>query len=378
MIYESEKVSYPDPDTGVQMTRLTGWRANSNHLYFTNNCFYESGKKIVFESDRGNAHNLFSMDLETGIIDQLTDFPVLPYPRSYGFLESFVDPVQENCCFFAEDTLYILNIRTKELHPVYRMPKGFFHHISSITADGKYVLTSIYETGGDDYVGNRQLQEICDSKPLSQILRIPVCGGPAEVIWEERNFIAHVNASPTDPDLLTFCHEGHWNMVDHRLWLCRISTGEVRKLHPCGDREMIGHEYWYADGKRIGYHGHKAGEKILGTVDLERDTDVSYGFPFNTGHIFSQDEQLIVGDGDRDGRYIRIWRFLESKYEEPRALCMHGSSCKRQRTHVHPRLTPDGKAVLFTSDETGYEQLYLAHLPDDLSALPLLRSLSAL
>ena len=78
MIYESEKVSYPDPDTGVQMTRLTGWRANSNHLYFTNNCFYENGKKIVFESDRGNAHNLFSMDLETGIIDQLTDFPVLP------------------------------------------------------------------------------------------------------------------------------------------------------------------------------------------------------------------------------------------------------------------------------------------------------------
>jgi oligogalacturonide lyase len=258
------------------------------------------------------------------------------------------------------------------------MPKGFFHHISSITADGKYVLTSIYETGEDDFAGNRRLQEICDAKPLSQILRIPVSGGTAEVIWEERNFIAHVNASPTDPDLLTFCHEGHWNMVDHRLWLARISTGEVRKLHPCGEQEMIGHEYWYADGKRIGYHGHKAGEKILGTVDLDHGTDVSYGFPFNTGHIFSQDEQLIVGDGDRDGRYIRIWRFLEGKYEEPRALCMHGSSCKRQRTHVHPRLTPDGKAVLFTSDETGYEQLYLAHLPDDLSALPLLRSLSTL
>ena len=378
MRYAPEKYCYTDPDTGVQVTRLTGWRANSNHLYFTNNCFYENGKKIVFESDRENAHNLFSMDLETGIIDQLTDFPVLPYPRGYGFLESFVDPVQENCCFFAENILYILNVRTKELRQIYRMPKGFFHHISSITADGKYVLTSIYETGEDDFAGNRRLQEICDAKPLSQILRIPVSGGTAEVIWEERNFIAHVNASPTDPDLLTFCHEGHWNMVDHRLWLCRISTGEVRKLHPCGEQEMIGHEYWYADGKRIGYHGHKAGEKILGTVDLDHGTDVSYGFPFNTGHIFSQDEQLIVGDGDRDGRYIRIWRFLEGKYEEPRALCMHGSSCKRQRTHVHPRLTPDGKAVLFTSDETGYEQLYLAHLPDDLSTLPLLRSLSAL
>lgn len=105
MRYAPEKYCYTDPDTGVQVTRLTGWRANSNHLYFTNNCFYENGKKIVFESDRENAHNLFSMDLETGIIDQLTDFPVLPYPRGYGFLESFVDPVQENCCFFCREYL---------------------------------------------------------------------------------------------------------------------------------------------------------------------------------------------------------------------------------------------------------------------------------
>lgn len=376
MHYAPEKYCYTDPDTGVQVTRLTGWRANSNHLYFTNNCFYDNGRKIVFESDRGNAHNLFSMEFESGEIEQLTDFPVLPYPRSYGFLESFVDPIKENCCFFVDDLLYILNLRSGDLYPVYRMPNGFFHHISSITADGKYVLTSIYETSGDDYAGSRDLQGICEAKPLSQILRIPVTGGPAEVVWEERSFIAHVNASPTDPDLLTFCHEGHWNMVDHRLWLCRISTGEVRKLHPCGDREMIGHEYWYADGKRIGYHGHKAGEKILGTVDLDHGTDVSYGFPFNTGHIFSQDEKLIVGDGDRDGRYIRIWRFLDGKYEEPRALCMHGSSCKRQRSHVHPRMTPNGKAVLFTSDETGYEQIYLAELPEDLSILPFLRTLS--
>ncbi|MBQ8548938.1 MAG: PD40 domain-containing protein [Lachnospiraceae bacterium] len=376
MNYPSEKFDFIDTATGVQVTRLTGWRANSNHLYFTNNCFYDRGKRIVFESDRGNAHNLFSMDLECGEMEQLTDFPVLPYPRAYGFLESFVDPVHGNCCFFAEESLYVLNLRSKELNVIYRMPKGFFHHISSITADGKYVLTSIYETSGDDFAGNRALQDICDAKPLSKILRIPVNGGSAEVVWEEKNFIAHVNASPTDPDLLTFCHEGHWNMVDHRLWLARISTGQVCKLHPCGEREMIGHEYWYADGKRVGYHGEKEGQKLLGAVDLQTGADISYSFPFNTGHIFSLNEKLIVGDGDRDGRYIRLWRLTENGYEEPRALCLHGSSCKRQRSHVHPRLTPDGKAVLYTSDETGYEQLYLAQLPEDLTALPMLSTLS--
>ena len=38
-------------------------------------------------------------------------------------------------------------------------------------------------------------------------------------------------------------------------------------------------------------------------------------------------------------------------------------------------LTPDGKAVLYTSDETGYEQLYLVRLPDDIAALPPLDTL---
>ena len=41
-------------------------------------------------------------------------------------------------------------------------------------------------------------------------------------------------------------------------------------------------------------------------------------------------------------------------------------------------MTPDGKAVLYTSDETGYEQLYLAKLPEDLTILPLLETLTHL
>jgi len=36
--------------------------------------------------------------------------------------------------------------------------------------------------------------------------------------------------------------------------------------------------------------------------------------------------------------------------------------------HVHPRFSPDGASVLYTSDHSGYGNLYLADLPafDDL------------
>ena len=100
-------------------------------------------------------------------------------------------------------------------------------------------------------------------------------------------------------------------------------------------------------------------------------------FPFRTGHIFSQDERLIVGDGSREGRYIRLWRLLpDGTYEPPRALCLHDCSFKTQASHVHPRMTPDGRAVLYTSDAGGYNQVYLVRLPEDLTALPMLETVS--
>ncbi len=378
--YPSEKQTFTDPDTGAVVTRLTAWRANSNHLYFTNNCFYDNGRKIVFESDRGNALNFFTLDLASGEIDPLSDLPPLPYPMEYKLHEAFVDPVHARLYFFADAVLYRIDIGTKEQTALYTIPEGWDHHITSVTADGKYVLTSIYESPRFRTPGDRTLRAIFESKPTSQILRIPVDGGKAEAVFTEQAFIAHVNASPTDPDLLTFCHEGPWNEVDNRLWSLRISTGEVKKLHECRAGEWIGHEYWFADGSRIGYHGildgSWSGRKILGSLRADGTDDKSYDFPFNTGHIFSRDEKLIIGDGSANGRYLRIWRLLEDGYEAPRALCLHNCTFKRQRAHVHPCMTPDGKSVLYTSDDTGYEQLYLVQLPDDLTSLPMLETLS--
>ena len=44
---KSEKYTYTDKDTGAEITRITSYRSNSNHLYFTNNSFYDNGKRIL-------------------------------------------------------------------------------------------------------------------------------------------------------------------------------------------------------------------------------------------------------------------------------------------------------------------------------------------
>ena len=37
----------------------------------------------------------------------------------------------------------------------------------------------------------------------------------------------------------------------------------------------------------------------------------------------------------------------------------------RQHTHPHPRFSPDGKHVVFTSDRTGFAQIYEVEIDED-------------
>ena len=368
---KSEKYAYKDSITTINVTRLTSYRANSNHLYFTNNCFFDDGRRIVFASERFNAHNLFTMDLESGEIEQITNLPVPENLKRYELHMSFVDNVNSVCVCFVGKELLRIDLKTGENSTIYRIPDGFLNHIVSISADGKYAYTSIYENSPEKRKGN-SLSDFYFSHPLSKIERIALDGSGSETVFSDYNFIAHVNASPTDPLKLTFCHEGRWSDVDHRLWTLDLASGKVDKLHPCKEKECIGHEYWFENGERIGYHGHLNGRAMLGAVNFDGTNDVCYEFPFQTGHIFSFDEKIIIGDGSRDSAYLRVWTIGENGYDQPKVLCHHGSTFKNQDAHPHPRLTPDGKKVLYTSDISGNNQIYLAELPENISNLPYL------
>ena len=59
-----------------------------------------------------------------------------------------------------------------------------------------------------------RFREYYERRPLSRIVRIEIDTGAQEVLHEDRRYLGHVNPSPTQPDLLTFCHEGPWNWID--------------------------------------------------------------------------------------------------------------------------------------------------------------------
>ena len=370
----AEMSTYRDRASGVEVTRLTNYRGHSHHFYFTNPGWYRGGRGLLFASDRANRTNLFGLDLESGEIEQLTDLQPVPLPRELEFVRACKNPLREEAYFWHDLDLQALDLQTRQLRTLAQIDPKWCVSQTNASADGRYVYFGTWEDLSDrfevdllrDYIG---FSETWEARPLSQVLRAPVDGGPLELVFEERYWIGHVNTSPTQTNLLTICHEGPWHLVDNRIWGLDARSGQVWKIRPTEPGEIVGHEYWYADGLRIGYHGHLAnGRRILGRVNWDGQGTFEADFPGETGHIFSNDENLVVGDGDG---VIRLWKWDGQRYEGPRLLCRHDSAMKIQQTHPHPRISPDGKYVIFSSDRGGYGNVYRVELPE-FESLPLI------
>jgi oligogalacturonide lyase len=369
---------YEDPRTGVEVKQLTNYRAHSHHFYFTNNGWYANERKLLVASDRENATNLFSIDLSSYEITQLTDLTPLPLPREVEFMRACANPVKDEAYFWYGYELIALDLNTLEQRAIYRMPDGYDVSMVNCSVDGRHVYCSISEDMSHKfrvdllrgYVGFR---ETWAAMPHSQVVQVAVDGSGSKAVWEENYWVGHVNTSPRHAHLLTFCHEGPWQEVDNRIWGLNAETGEVWKIRPTTEPgERVGHEYWHADGEMIGYHGAYAnGAEFFGHIRYDNTGCIEVPFPTiksGHGHFFSNDLQLVVSDV---GPTVDLWQWDGQGYGEARALCSHDSSFKTQQQHVHPRFNAAATQVVFTSDVSGYGNVYLVDVPP-FESLPLL------
>ncbi len=159
-----------------------------------------------------------------------------------------------------------------------------------------------------------------------------------------------------------------------------METGETWPIRPQeGENIAVGHEYWFADGERIGYHGRPrsgGGEHVFGHLRWDNGDHIEVRFPFHSTHFHSLDEALIVGDGtpaaafgDDAQPFIQLFKWDGERYVGPRIFAYHRSTFNDQHAHCHPRFTLDGRAILYTSDLTAYANLYLVEV-GDFAALP--------
>ena len=371
-VYHDPQFRYVDEHSHRPVLRLTDYFGHSNHFYFTDPCWFNDDRSFVFTSDRENQSNLFRYDLDSGLITQLTDL------RGRGRPAGCVSGAGDVLFYWWKGVLHELDLSTLGERAICSVaepmaPRGR----PNPTANGKYVCSMLMEEQVEDAprisFSYSRFREYFALKPLSQIVRIDVATGKREVIYEDRRYMGHVNTSPALPDILTYCHEGPWDLIDQRMWGLNVQTGETWKVRPQAGDYSIGHEYWFADGVHIGYHGRsrqegRSAQHVFGHIRWDNEEWVEDHFPFHSTHFHSLDETLIVGDGtpasvftsaSKARPYIQLFKWDGERYVGPKILAYHRSTFNNQHAHCHPRFAPDGKAVLYTSDLTAYSNMYL-------------------
>ncbi len=373
-IYAPERTTSKDRVSGATVHQLTNYLGHSVHPYFTNNAWYDNDRRFIFTSDRENVTNLFSFDLESGEMAQLTDFS----DRRKGPVQivRHINRERNETYYWQNGCLYGLSLSDLSVRPIFIAPKNGYHVGGGITgAGGKYIyigfsedLTDrIFTNLGASYIGFR---ETFEAHPHCMIYQIDLDSGEGRVVWEEHCWVGHINPSPTVDGILTFCHEGPWDLVDNRMWVLDVNTGKVHQLRPRkAEGEMIGHEYWLQDGVHVAYQVHvpTPGNPVRTTYtgfihyDGTGEVEALNGPMHSPDHVHSLGMDMIVTDA---GKAIKLIRREGDKFDAPRVLAMHNSSFYFQNSHPHPSFTPDGKRVLYASDLSGYINLYLAEIPD--------------
>lgn len=243
-----------------------------------------------------------------------------------------------------------------------------------------------YAEGREVQINRRLMLKI----PM-EIFTINIATGEKKTITASTDWLNHLQFSPTDSNLLLYCHEGNWHVVD-RLWLVRVDRPSKPKLLHVRtmNMEIAGHEWWSADGNTVWYDlqtprgedfwvaGYEVATGKRRQYHLDRN---SWGVHFNS----SRDGTLFSSDGGDpemaahapDGKYIYLLR--------PRAIPdvagIHAANSgdlitpgafdaeklvdlnkHDYRSEPNASFTPDGKWLVFRSNLWGAGHVYAVEI----------------
>lgn len=422
-----------DKDTGHRVVRISE-EAGSSSNYFNVNSYTPDGKWMAYSSPSG----IMALDLKTfkskliipgkvslsfvgnrtgavyyttGIVqtqghdaqspntpgavppksDQMRNSPrvMMAYDIETGKTREIakLDPGYMVATINADETLFAGSRETTPRDPgaPARGPNGggTADPASEILPDGR---KATYAEGREIQINRRLVQNV----PM-EIFTINIKTGEKKTITASTDWLNHLQFSPTDPDLLLYCHEGNWHIVD-RMWLVNVKTGGAPiPLHKrTMNMEIAGHEWWSADGKTVWYdlqtprgedfwvagYTVATGKRVQYHIDRN-----SWGVHFNS----SRDGTLFSSDGGDpemaahapDGKYIYLLR----PRDIPDVAGIHAANSEdlikpgvldpeklvnmnphNYRSEPNASFTPDGKWLIFRSNLWGPGHVYAVEI----------------
>jgi oligogalacturonide lyase len=373
-ILPPESTTAPDPCSGLPVTRLTRAVGHSHALYFTSDGWTRDGAHLIIASERCRGYDLYACRLADHALLRLTDLGPAPESAPHVHNYAALSPVADRLAYWHGASLRVLDLGSGADSEIHHAGAAEVHGLSW-TADGARILTCVSgASGAGAGTSTEERNRWLAAPPRSRVLAIDAAGGGSRVLHEEDWLITHVNASPTDPDLCVFCHEGPWLEIRQRIWGLRVSGGAPWPVVPRDPDWGVGHEYWLADGRTVGFHARqREGDwrHAAGFADVVGGAVWMAELALPTHHAVARDRDLLILDGTRaTGGWLLAVPREGDRWGGPRVLCAHDASRHHHRAHVHPRLSRDGRQVVFTSDRRGTSDACLVPVPADVRTLP--------
>lgn len=235
-----------------------------------------------------------------------------------------------------------------------------------------------------------RLKARAEARIPMQMFTIDLRSGEQRTILSATDWLNHLQFSPTDPQLIMFCHEGPWHMVD-RIWSMRIGDAAPRLVHQrMMNMEIAGHEFFDVNGRTLWYDLQTPRGEVFWLARAEADGSNRKWFQVERDHWsvhynISPDGSFFAGDGGdaemvakaRDGKWLYLF------WPEPmadvagisapnaaalvrpgrlRAERLVDMSAHDYRMEPNVIFTPDSKWVIFRSNMHGPAHVYMAEV----------------
>jgi oligogalacturonide lyase len=352
-IYPPEQTMVQNPQSAHEIIQWTRTGSN-NHLYFNIESFIDA-THVMFYSDRSGKNNLFSLDMASGSITQMTDEAEMT--QSAWHLPQF-----HTLWFQTRHEIKALNTVSLEAQTVF-VSDSLYPESFAVTCDGKYLVFAANKNPG--FSANHS------TGPWA-IFRYDLAHRELKQISPDLGFkLGHVQTSPVDPSRVSYCWQhvyvkggpGIVGNTPNRIWWNNI---EGTDGGPVGIQEFglhRTHEFWYPDGSLMGYSarymfGPKKGNQYVGFITPDGKRNVMMPAPVSSSHNqMYRDNKHWVSDL-YDGPNIVLFTIENDALVEREILYKHESSMEGQSSHPHPHFSPDGKYILFSTDRSGKPQVY--------------------